>query len=66
VTGVRPDLSTSGGTSDARFIQAFCPVVEFGGVGASMHKADENQATDDIRRLAAVYRDVILRHFADA
>jgi succinyl-diaminopimelate desuccinylase len=66
VTGVRPELSTSGGTSDARFIQAFCPVVEFGGVGASMHKADENQATDDIRRLAAVYREVIRRHFADA
>lgn len=66
VTRVRPELSTSGGTSDARFIQAYCPVVEFGGVGASMHKADENQATDDIRRLAAVYREVILRHFAEA
>jgi succinyl-diaminopimelate desuccinylase len=66
VTRVRPELSTSGGTSDARFIQAVCPVVEFGGVGASMHKADENQAVDDIRRLAAIYREVIVRTFAAA
>ena len=55
VTGIRPELSTSGGTSDARFIKDACPVVEFGLVGQTMHKADEQVRIQDIRDLAAIY-----------
>jgi succinyl-diaminopimelate desuccinylase len=61
--GVRPELSTSGGTSDARFIRALCPVIEFGLVGTTMHKVDEHAAVDDIRALAKVYKGVIRRYF---
>jgi len=64
VTGIVPDLSTSGGTSDARFIRRLCPVVEFGLVGASMHKTDESAAVADIEALAAIYDDVLRRFFA--
>ena len=55
VTGRLPELSTSGGTSDARFIKNFCPVVEFGLVGATMHQIDERVPVSDIERLAAIY-----------
>jgi succinyl-diaminopimelate desuccinylase len=55
VTGHTPELSTTGGTSDARFIQAYCPVAEFGLVGQTMHKADERVEIGDIRRLTAIY-----------
>jgi len=58
-TGVDPVLSTSGGTSDARFIRRICPVVEFGVVGQSMHKADEHVAIADIEALTRIYRRVI-------
>ncbi|MFY8112917.1 MAG: succinyl-diaminopimelate desuccinylase [Rhabdaerophilum sp.] len=58
-TGRRPVLSTTGGTSDARFIQAYCPVVEFGVVGKTMHKVNENAAIADIDCLKAVYGRVI-------
>jgi len=54
-TGRRPALDTGGGTSDARFIARHCRVAEFGLVGASMHKADENVPLADLRRLAAIY-----------
>ncbi len=64
VTGVAPDLSTSGGTSDARFIRRLCPVVEFGLVGVSMHKADESAGVADIETLALIYDDVLRRFFA--
>jgi succinyl-diaminopimelate desuccinylase len=64
VTGIAPDLSTSGGTSDARFIRRLCPVVEFGLVGASMHKTDESVAVADIDALAAIYDGVLRRWFA--
>jgi succinyl-diaminopimelate desuccinylase len=57
----RPVLSTTGGTSDARFIQAYCPVVEFGVVGKTMHKVNENAAIADIDCLTAVYGRVIAR-----
>ncbi|MCZ8259839.1 MAG: succinyl-diaminopimelate desuccinylase [Beijerinckiaceae bacterium] len=60
-TGRRPVLSTTGGTSDARFIQAYCPVVEFGVVGKTMHKVNENAAIADIDCLKAVYGRVIDR-----
>ncbi|MFZ5609960.1 MAG: succinyl-diaminopimelate desuccinylase [Pseudomonadota bacterium] len=63
VEGIRPTLSTSGGTSDARFIARHCPVVELGLVGATMHKADEAVPADDIRRLARIYEAVLQRYF---
>ena len=56
VTGRRPALSTSGGTSDARFIKDFCPVVEFGLVGQTMHAVDERAALSDLETLTAIYR----------
>lgn len=63
VTGVTPELSTSGGTSDARFIQAACPVCEFGMVGQTMHKADERAALSDLQALTEIYRKVLERYF---
>ncbi|MSO70936.1 MAG: succinyl-diaminopimelate desuccinylase [Alphaproteobacteria bacterium] len=62
--GRRPDFSTSGGTSDARFIKDHCPVVEFGLVGATMHKVDERVSVKDIEALARVYERVLERFFA--
>ncbi|MEO9528102.1 MAG: succinyl-diaminopimelate desuccinylase, partial [Roseibium sp.] len=56
VTGRTPELSTGGGTSDARFIKNYCPVVEFGLVGQTMHKVDECVAVSDLERLTAVYK----------
>ncbi len=64
-TGVEPVLSTSGGTSDARFIRRICPVVEFGLVGQSMHKADEHVIIEDIRALSRIYRRVIDGYFTN-
>ncbi len=63
VTGRKPELSTTGGTSDARFIKDHCPVAEFGLVGETMHKIDERCSLDDIRALAAIYRAVLNRYF---
>ncbi|MCZ0737565.1 succinyl-diaminopimelate desuccinylase [Phreatobacter sp. AB_2022a] len=64
VTGTRPQLSTSGGTSDARFIKNYCPVVEFGLVGETMHAVDERVPVADLVALTAVYRRIIDRYFA--
>ncbi len=61
-TGLAPQLSTSGGTSDARFIRRLCPVAEFGLPNATMHRTDEAAAVEDIRALARIYGGV-LRHF---
>jgi len=58
-TGVAPELSTSGGTSDARFLSKLCPVVEFGLCNATMHKLDEAVALADITALTAIYADII-------
>jgi succinyl-diaminopimelate desuccinylase len=58
-TGLEPIASTSGGTSDARFIKDVCPVIEFGMVGETAHKVDENVAVDDIHTLTAIYLDVL-------
>ena len=55
-TGIEARLDTGGGTSDARFIAPYCPVAEFGLVGASMHKADEHVTLSDLHRLTAIYR----------
>ena len=63
VTGVEPQLGTTGGTSDARFIQAYCPVAEFGLVGTTMHKADERVPLADIERLADIYRTFLALYF---
>lgn len=60
----RPALSTSGGTSDARFIKDHCPVVEFGLVGQSMHKVDEHVAVEQVHQLKTVYRRMLDRYFA--
>lgn len=61
VTGQTPELSTTGGTSDARFIKDMCPVVEFGLVGATMHKIDEHVAVADIEALTQVYLKILSR-----
>lgn len=58
-TGLTPELSTSGGTSDARFLSRICPVVEFGLCNATMHKLDEAVAIADLHVLADIYEDVI-------
>ena len=63
VTGLTPSLSTDGGTSDARFIKEYCPVVEFGLTTASIHKADEHVAVADLEALTAVYRRFIALYF---
>lgn len=62
-TGRRPALSTSGGTSDARFIKDYCPVVEFGLVGESMHGVDERASIADIETLTAIYGRVLDAYF---
>ena len=64
VTGLAPDLSTTGGTSDARFITHHCPVAEFGLIGQTMHKTDERAAVADIVKLGAIYRHILERFFA--
>ena len=64
VAGVEVELSTTGGTSDARFIRSYCPVLEFGLVGESMHKVDEKSAVEDLKKLARVYETVLDRYFA--
>ncbi|TZG29173.1 succinyl-diaminopimelate desuccinylase [Sphingomonas montanisoli] len=58
-TGIDPELSTTGGTSDARFLSRLCPVVEFGLPNATMHKLDEAAAVADIEALADIYADII-------
>lgn len=65
-TGRTPVLSTSGGTSDARFIQAHCPVVEFGLVGSTMHAVDERCAVADLASLASIYGRVLAHYFASS
>lgn len=63
-TGVTPELSTTGGTSDARFVKAHCPVVEFGLVGQSMHQVDEHVAVEQIHQLKAIYGRILRDYFA--
>lgn len=64
VTGLRPELSTTGGTSDARFVRAYCPVVEFGLTSQTMHKVDENAALADLAKLTDIYSEILERWFA--
>jgi succinyl-diaminopimelate desuccinylase len=63
VTGRKPELSTSGGTSDARFISSYCPVIEFGLVGQTMHQVDERVPVKDLEQLTKVYRGILARYF---
>ena len=63
VTGLTPELSTTGGTSDARFIKDYCPVIEFGLAGATMHKVDENVAIADILQLSDIYERILDSYF---
>ena len=63
-TGVTPELSTSGGTSDARFMKHHCPVVEFGLVGQSMHEVDENVDVAQIHQLKSIYTRILKDYFA--
>ena len=62
-TGRTPKLSTAGGTSDARFIKDYCPVLEFGLVGQTMHQVDERTPVADLTTLTAVYRTILDRYF---
>jgi succinyl-diaminopimelate desuccinylase len=63
VTGRTPELSTTGGTSDARFIKNYCPVLDFGLVGQTMHQVDERTPVADLVTLTAVYRKILERYF---
>ncbi|MXO97847.1 succinyl-diaminopimelate desuccinylase [Altererythrobacter xixiisoli] len=58
-TGLVPEASTSGGTSDARFLKALCPVIEFGLLNATMHKRDEAVAIEDLEALVRIYRRIV-------
>lgn len=62
-TDIVPDMSTTGGTSDARFLHALCPVVEFGLINATMHKLDEAVAVEELHTLTAIYRGILMRAF---
>ena len=64
VTGRKPELSTSGGTSDARFISQYCPVIEFGLVGQTMHQIDERTPVSDLEKLTKIYRRILDRYFS--
>ena len=64
VTGRKPELSTTGGTSDARFISSYCPVIEFGLVGQTMHQIDERTPVSDLEKLTKIYRGVLDRYFS--
>jgi len=64
VTGRQPKLSTSGGTSDARFITNYCPVLEFGLVGQTMHQTDESTPLQDLLTLTTIYRRIVEKYFA--
>lgn len=63
-TGITPELSTTGGTSDARFVKDHCPVVEFGLVGRTMHQVDERVAVDQVHQLKAIYARILRDYFA--
>ncbi|MDB2564078.1 succinyl-diaminopimelate desuccinylase [Amylibacter sp.] len=63
-TGIYPEASTSGGTSDARFIKDHCPVVEFGLVGKTMHQIDERVSIEQVYKLKAIYFNIIKNYFA--
>ena len=63
-TGILPELSTSGGTSDARFIKNHCPVIEVGLVGKSMHQTDEHVNLEDVLKLKSIYSSILKNYFS--
>ena len=63
VTGIKPKLSTSGGTSDARFIKNIAPCLEFGLVGKTMHKIDESVSVSDLKKLTKIYENILVSYF---
>jgi succinyl-diaminopimelate desuccinylase len=63
-TGILPKLSTSGGTSDARFVKDYCPVLEFGPTNATIHQTDERIGVDELRATQAVYGRIIADYFS--
>jgi succinyl-diaminopimelate desuccinylase len=63
-TGIAPKLSTSGGTSDARFIKDYCPVVEFGPTNATIHQTDERISIDELKATSRIYRRILDNYFA--
>ncbi len=63
ITGIKPKLSTSGGTSDARFIRNIAPCLEFGLVGKTMHKIDESVSVSDLKKLTKIYQNILINYF---
>jgi len=63
-TGIETELSTNGGTSDARFLRDLCPVIDFGPPNATMHKRDEAVALEDLETLARIYRRIAIAALA--
>ena len=63
ITKIKPKLSTSGGTSDARFIRKISPCVEFGLVGKTMHQANEAVSVTDLKRLTNIYKNILENYF---
>ena len=63
ITGIKPKLSTSGGTSDARFIKNIAPCLEFGLVGKTMHKVDESVSVSDLKKLTKIYQNILVSYF---
>ena len=63
ITGIKPKLSTSGGTSDARFIRNIAPCLEFGLVGKTMHKVDESVSVSDLKKLTKIYQNILVSYF---
>jgi succinyl-diaminopimelate desuccinylase len=65
INGNTPELSTTGGTSDARFIKDYCPVVELGVPGSTMHKANECVTVADVHKLTDIYAAILQAYFAN-
>ena len=63
ITKITPKLSTTGGTSDARFIRKICPCLEFGLVGKTMHKVDEATSLKDLKNLTKIYQNILQNYF---
>ena len=63
VTKIKPILSTTGGTSDARFIKKIAPCLEFGLVGKTMHKVDEAVSLSDLKKLSVIYSNILEKYF---
>ena len=63
ITNIKPKLSTTGGTSDLRFIKAISPGLEFGLVGKTMHKVDETVSVKDLKNLTRIYQNILHNYF---